>query len=177
MIRKLRTKFVCITMSFVTVMLLVIFAMVIFFMGMSLEMRSAQGMQDFFPGGPGDFRPEERWSPYFVAQIAPDGTVVVSSRGWLGEADQEWMEEVVREAMTREAPQGVFLEEGIRYRRTGYPGGQLILFADITQELQTMRQLVLSCGLIGCGSFLIFLQSVFTKRFPISITREAALPF
>ena len=174
MIRKLRTKFVCITMSFVTVMLLVIFAMVIFFMGLSLEMRSVQGMQDFFPGGPGDFRPEERWSPYFVAQVDGSGNVAVSSRGWLEESDQAWMEDVIRRAMGREEPQGVFLEEGVRYRRTGYPGGQLILFADISQELQTMRQLILSCGLIGCGSFLVFLLiSIWLARWAVGPVEQA----
>ena len=39
MLKKLRVKFVCIMMTFVTIMLCVIFGLVIFFTGQGLEMQ------------------------------------------------------------------------------------------------------------------------------------------
>ena len=160
MLKKLRLKFVCITMTFVTIMLVVIFGLVIFFMGAGLEMQSTQMMQTiaddpFYLGTPSRNNDEVRL-PYFIVQVGRRGEVLATS-GYSDLTEESSILDIVQAALDSEEQAGVLREYGLRYSKNNRPSGNMIVFADISSEQATMGNLVKSCILIGAVSFLVFL--------------------
>lgn len=161
MLKKLRVKFVCIMMSFVTIMLCVIFGLVIFFTGQGLEMQSTQMMESIadnpFNLGMPNSSSEEIRLPFFVVQVGRRGEVLATSGGYYDLTDEETILEIARSALFSEDQTGTLREYGLRYCKKTRPSGQILVFADMSSEQATMGNLVKSCILIGVISFLTFL--------------------
>ena len=160
MIRRLRVKFVCINMVTVTVMLCVILGMVLHFTRQSLEDKSVRLLQTLAaepvqPGLPGRVR--EVQLPYFTVELNWQGDMRVAGAGSYSFLDEGYLAELLSAAMSAGEPIGVLPEYGLRYCRSGPPGGQKFVFVDISSEVSTMQNLLRSCLLIGCAGFLAFL--------------------
>lgn len=161
MLKKLRVKFVCIMMSFVTIMLCVIFGLVIFFTGQGLEMQSTQMMESvadkpFSLEAPDNSAKEIRL-PFFMVQVGRRGEIVAASGGYYDLTDEETILAITRAALDSEDQTGILREYGLRFSKKSRPSGQVIVFADISSERATMGNLVKSCLLISAVSFVIFL--------------------
>ncbi|MBQ8835245.1 MAG: HAMP domain-containing histidine kinase [Oscillospiraceae bacterium] len=177
MLKKLRTKFVCIMMAFVTVMLLVIFGLVIFFMNAGLEAQSHRMMQSIESGitGPGTLqdRPETVSLPYFAIQLNRWGGIIATS-GFLEMKDEETIQNMLQYVLNTEEQTGILEEYAVRFSKITRPTGQILIFADISSQRTIMRNLIYSCLLIGTASFLIFLGlSLLLSRWAIKPVEQA----
>ena len=160
MIKRLRIKFVCINMVIVTAMLYVIFSLVIFFMGMGMDIQSRSMMQSITENS---FRPEWRieerrmaWRPHFVVQISSWGEITATDSGYFEEMDQETLLILTKAALSEEDEYGTLEDYDLRFLKKNNPNGQTIVFVDTSAETATMENLVKTCILISVLSFGIF---------------------
>ena len=165
MIKRLRTKFVIINMTIVTVMLVVISFLILFFMGIGMETQIRQQMQELaetslrpeIPGNiPGDWRQEGRYSG-MVIHVDPQGDLWVDSNGLLEETDEEAVKAYTRQVLAREESYGMLEGENLRFQRRKQPFGETVVLMDVSGEMETLRNLLKTCLLISGISFCMFL--------------------
>ncbi len=116
MIRKLRRKFVAITMALMTVMLCIILALVLYFTQASLEQNCYQRLQnvaaaDFRPGRPG----ESTGPATFTMVVTYRGEVLVSGSSYYDLTDQDYLLEIARAAMDAQKEMGRLSGFELRY--------------------------------------------------------------
>lgn len=161
MIRKLRIKFVIINMSFVTVMLCVIFALIFHFTQANLERESINMMQSIANRPFRVERPNELGSdirlPYFTLQVGLQGELVATGGGYYDLSDSGFLHALVNATSSSPRAFGVLKEYNLRYYRVVTPLDRYLVFADISSERATLENLVKSSILIGGISFLMFL--------------------
>ncbi len=159
MLRRLRIKFVCIMMSVVMLMLAAVFALVLYFTQQDLARDSVRMLQaaanrpfsadrPFAPG-----RPDEVNLPYFVLQFGRHGELLTAGADAVTPDDEQTLQKIVDAALQSPDSVGVLKDEQLRFLRTDTPEGQRILYADISSELATMRNLRRNCVLIGVLGF------------------------
>ena len=161
MLRRLRLRFILINMSIVTVMLCVIFGTVYHFTKVnlqaeSLRMMQAIAQQPFQLGAPGQAVPEVRL-PYFTLQLGERGDLVAAGGGYYDLSDEQFLRELAAVAVQARTGSGVLEEYGLRYYRTVGLREQILVFADISSEVNTLGKLVKTCLAIGAASFFAFL--------------------
>lgn len=159
MIKRLRTKFVCINMAIVTAMLCVIFSLVIHFTSLGMERDSFEMMHTVARSphqsdAPGKYGPGTQL-PHFILQTDPDGKWMISGRGNYDLTDTAMLSELIRLSSTQKS--GILKDYGLRFVRASTPAGQRIVFADISRERSIMNNLLQTCLLIGSLSFVVFL--------------------
>ncbi len=161
MIRKLRIKFVCINMLFALLMLVTILGLVFYFTKTNLEEDSIAMMQDIAaspmkqakPGSEG----EELRLPYFTLELGPDGEIKQVGGGFFDLSDDMVLEDMVEIVQAGGDQVGTLPEYNLRYCETYTPTGHYIVFADMTSEQNTLRNLLKNGILIGLGGFVLFL--------------------
>lgn len=161
MIKKLRFKFVVINMSIVTIMLSVIFALIFYFTRANLEAESISMMQSI-ASRPFDLEMPKNLGkdvrlPYFTIQIGYRGKLVATGGGYYDLSDVEFLNDLIYETVTSPKNLGVIEEYNLRYYRVDTPLNRYLVFADITSERATLKNLMKSSFLIGGISFLMFL--------------------
>lgn len=168
MIKRLRNKFVFINMAIVTVMLVVIFTLVIFFMGMAMELQTQQVLESiseeaFRPGkhNLNRGRRKDNWRPNLVVMVDEQGELIIEDDGFFDEVDTETVRAYTLAAQAEEENSGILLGEKLRFQKKSEPFGEVIVFVDISGELSTMGNLVQTCILISVLSFLAFLAVSF----------------
>ncbi len=178
MLKKLKIKFVAITMAVATLMLCVIFATVYSFTSRSLETESLQMMEaiaaDPFQmdrlGGGG----EQVRLPYFALQIGPFGEVLASGGGYFDLSDEAYLQEVIGAALQAGGSSGVLKDYGLRYCWGGSRLSRCLVFADMSSERATLTNLLQSCAIIGAASLLAFLGlSVLLARWAVRPVEKA----
>lgn len=165
MIKRLRNKFVLINMTIVTVMLAVIVCLIVFFMGVNMEIETRQMMQQLteeamrpepreeFPGG----RRSPLWRPNLLVRIDSRGDYTVINNGLFEQVDRTLVETYVEEVLEREKADGILRAEKLCFQKRNTPFGESILFLDVSAELATMDNLVKTCVFICVVSFFLFL--------------------
>ncbi|MCI9440768.1 MAG: HAMP domain-containing histidine kinase [Ruminococcus sp.] len=161
MIKKLRWKFVMINMMIVTFMLCVILGLVYHFTKENVEANSINMMQNianrpFGMESPGERKDEVRLL-YFTLQIEPGGEIEAAGGGYYDLSDKEFLLELAKKVFDSRREFGIIGEYDLRYYRMVTPKFQRIVFADISNELATLKGLMEICLLIGAVSFLTFL--------------------
>ena len=178
MLRSLRIKFICVNMVIVTAMLAVIFGLVLHFTQQNLEQQSVQMMQTVggapsLPGPPGD-RPNEIHLPHFIISFSPSHEILEVDGSYYDLSDRELLQSLMEQALSTQERTGVIKEYGLRFCRIPTPFGEKLVFADISSELGTMRNLVSSCVLVGILSLLgFFFISLFLSRWAIRPVERA----
>jgi len=157
LLKKLRIRFVCITMTITTVMLCVILGMVIHFTGQAIADQSIQLMRTVGPmhGPPGKDRNELRLSGFFVT-VNREGDLEVGGDYETLVTDSQ-IPELVRLAQAENKQTGILKAYNLRFVKIPAPGGERIVFTDITNERATMKNLVQTCIVIGIVGFFGFL--------------------
>lgn len=161
MIKKLRWKFVMINMMIVTLMLCVILGLVYHFTKENVEANSINMMQNianrpFGMESPGEWKDEVRL-PYFTIQIEPGSEIEAAGGGYYDLSDKEFLRELTKKVLDSRKDLGMMEEYDLRYYHMVTPRFQRIVFADISNELATLKGLMKICFLIGGLSFLTFL--------------------
>lgn len=178
MLKKLRLKFVCITMTIVTVMLCVIFALVLHFTAQNLSQQSLQMLRQVAEeplqmGRPGS-RQDQILLPYFSLHFSPGGDVVISGGEYFDLSDEDFLQEILEQAAESEEDTGVLAEYDLRYYRSTSPFGASIVFADISSERQTLESLLLTCIAIGVTAFAALLvASLLLARWTVKPVEKA----
>lgn len=178
MIRRLKLKFVAVTMSIVTVLLVAIFSLVLVLTRENLEKQSTQMIETvtawrFSHGGN-----QEGTSPMHDPGVEPDVSLNdrkitihlpfilldLDKNGDLEEIvgkhyiiyDKEIMEVVLEETLRSGAKEGHIWEYNLRYQRITDPFGEQVVIVDISSEVATMDHLVRTCNHICILSFFVF---------------------
>lgn len=165
MIKRLRIKFVCINMAIVTAMLYVIFFLILFFMGLGMQIQSRNMMQNVLDNAfHADWQREERqysWRPYIMLQAEPGGRIRILDKGNFPETENGELEEYVQIALEEEESSGMIPESNLRFQKRNAAKGILVVLMDTTVESRTMENLAKTCVFIGGLSFLVFLAISF----------------
>jgi len=139
------------------VMLCVILGMVIHFTGQAIADQSIQLMRTVGPmhGPPGKDRNELRLSGFFVT-VNREGDLEVGGDYETLVTDSQ-IPELVRLAQAENKQTGILKAYNLRFVKIPAPGGERIVFTDITNERATMKNLVQTCIVIGIVGFFGFL--------------------
>lgn len=115
MIRRLKIKFVCITMSIVTVILLCVLAAVLELTRASLQRESLRTMWQIALNPARPQAPDEEFNgmrlPYFVLEVDRDGRVQQAGGGYYDLSDTEFLQNAVEQALLPFEP--VYYEKGL----------------------------------------------------------------
>ena len=172
MIRKLRTKFVCVIMGIVMLMLATILGVVIRFTGQNMEMQSINMMRAIatapFQQGNLGKPPEEVRLPFFTVQIGSRGELLGVSGGYFDLTDREYIQNIVNAALASEEKTEELEEYQLRFLKEKTPMGYTIVFSDTTTESATLKNLYSVCGLIFFVAMGVFLGiSIFLSNWVI----------
>lgn len=139
MIRKLRVKLVAIIMAFVTVILVCVMAAVLGLTRATLEHQSIDMMRHIalnpiqVPASGEEF--DGVRLPYFVLSVGEDGTIEPAGGGHYVLSDTEFLQQAAEEAVD---------------------SGSTIVFADTSNETQTLTGLFRTCLLLCSAAFIAF---------------------
>lgn len=161
MTKKLKYKFVMITMSIVTIMLCIIMSMIYFFTKMNLENNSINMMQNiashpFLLHLPNEMQDNIRL-PYFTLQLNIQGDLIATGGGYYDLSDENFLKDLINATFSSSDHLGIIAEYNLRFYRTNTSVSQILVFADISNELAILSNLIRNCILIGMVCFLIFL--------------------
>jgi signal transduction histidine kinase len=161
MLKRLRIRFVCITMVIVTGMLGVIFGLVLHFTQRDLEQQSVTMMRAISEAPNGFGRPDEELMeirlPFFTLELEEDGNVTTLGGSDYDLSDEAFLQEIMRDALSSAKQTGIIAPYHLRFLRVGAPDTQQVLFVDASYERGTMERLVRNCAVIGVVSILVFL--------------------
>ena len=178
MLKKLRLRFVCINLVIAGVMLCIILGLVLHFTADSLANESIRMMQSAASGPPEPLRPEALPEnvrlPYFILQLNLRGQLTVIGGDGMDLSDQGYLRELAAAALETGTQTGVLNDYGLRYYRGGAPDRQCLVFADMSSEQATMRNLTESCLVIGLAALAgFFVISLFLARWAIRPVEQA----
>ncbi len=161
MTKKLRRQFIMITMSIVTIMLCIIMLLIYFFTKMNLENNSVNMMQNiasqpFLPHLPNE-RQDDIRLPYFTLQLNNRGDLIATGGGYYDLSDESFLKDLIDSTLSSSDRIGIIEKYNLRFYRANTAGSQTLVFADISNELTTLNNLIRNCILIGLACFFIFL--------------------
>ncbi len=164
MLKKLRLKFVLITMGIVTAMLVVIFAAVYHFTRLNLEASSLTMMQaiaadpfrEMTPGGNPEEGPMQNL-PYILLRVGPDGGINASGGGYYDLSDNEFLEKLILGADKTTSRTGELPEFRLRFLKQNVQAIRIYVFSDTTAEQETLRNLRVTFIASGAAALLVFL--------------------
>lgn len=161
MIKKLRTKFILITMSIVAVMLCVIFGLIYYFTKSSLETTNISMMRNL-ARNPSRIRmlngsSEEIRLPFFTLELSPNGVLTAAGNGFYDLSDEAFLMDLFNQTLKDPEHIGIIKEYNLRFCKDFSPTAQTIVYSDISSELATLNSLVRTCIFIGFISFWAFL--------------------
>lgn len=161
MTKKLRCKFIWITMSIATIMLFIIMFLIYFFTKMNLEDSSIHMLQNiamnpYLQRIPDELSDDVRL-PYFTLQISRTGELIATGGGYYDLSDEVFLKNLIDASFSSSSPTGIIEEFNLRYYRLYTPTGQILVYADTSSEQATLNNLLRNCIFISIACFSIFL--------------------
>ena len=162
MLRKLRIRFVGLSLAIFAVMLAAIFSLVYYFTGQNLESRSIAYME-FVQSSRVKLTDKmelgsENRIPCFTVETSSRGEMRIYGVSYYDLSDMELVGELMTCALNNSADRGVIKEYNLRYLRRDTPTGWQIVFSDISAEREMLsgllRELILIWAL-GLGLFFV----------------------
>ena len=183
MLKKLRLKFVLITTGIATAMLMVIFVTVYHFTRLNLETASVSMMQaiaadpfrEMTPGGSPQGGPMQNL-PYIALRITPDGDVAATGGGFYDLSDEAFLKRLVNSADATSSRTGLLPELKLRFLKHNVQAIRIYVFADISAEQETLRNLRMTFIAIGIIGLLVFFGlSFLLARWAVKPVEQAFL--
>lgn len=180
MIRRLRAKLVAIIMAFVAVILACVMAAVLGLTRVTLERESLDMMRHIALDPVQAPAPGEKFDgvrlPYFVLSVDEDGTIEPVSGGYYDLSDTEFLQQAAQEAVASGQQSGVLAQSHLRFLRLDHESGSTIVFADTSNETQTLVGLFRTCLLLcGIAFAAFFLVSILLARWAVRPVEKAWL--
>ncbi|MBR5338754.1 MAG: HAMP domain-containing histidine kinase [Lachnospiraceae bacterium] len=181
MLKKLRLKFVLITMGIVTAMLVVIFVTVYHFTRLNLETSSISMMQaiasDPFrenpPGGGGENGPMQNL-PYIALRISPDGAISASGGSFYDLTDEAFLKRLLETADRTPSRTGLLPDLKLRFLKHNAQAFRIYVFADTSAEQETLKNLRVTFLVIGTLGLLVFFGiSILLARWAVKPVEKA----
>ena len=178
MIRKLRVKLVAIIMAFVTVILACVMAAVLGLTRATLEHESLDMMRHIALNPIQVPAPGEEFDgvrlPYFVLSVGEDGTIEPAGGGYYDLSDTEFLQQAAEEAVDSGRQSGVLTDSHLRFLRLDTDSGSTIVFADTSNETQTLTGLFRTCLLLCSAAFIaFFILSILLARWAVRPVEKA----
>ena len=172
MIRRLRAKLVAIIMAFVTVILVCVMTAVLGLTRATLERESLDMMRHIALDPIQAPAPGEEFDgvrlPYFVLSVAEDGTIEPAGGGYYDLSDTKFLQQAAEEAVDSDAQSGMLADSHLRFLRLETDSGNFIVFADTSNETQTLTGLLRTCLLLcGAAFAAFFLVSILLARWAV----------
>ena len=167
MIKKLRKKFIVINMTLVSIVLVCVFLVICYFTYQQLYLQSTNSMQRFLsqnqnssPFKPeiGAVHPQQQpvsATPVFSVLLDASGEITSSYTDNVTVSD-EVLTEAAQKAFSSGKSEGILLDLNLHYLRQDTPEGVKIAFADISNEISSMKSLIFSLLLVGVGGLAAF---------------------
>ena len=148
MLRKLRLKFVALSMSLVTIVLAAVFAAAIFSARDNLRHISREVLWRAMNAPPGQsgasIGGKEAALPYFTVNIFWSGTANITGGTYDELENTELLEEILNACLEQSQTEGQLPEYGLRYLRRDNSLYIRIAFVDMSMEVETLRKIVRS---------------------------------
>ena len=178
MIRKLRVKLVAIIMAFVTVILVCVMAAVLGLTRTTLERESLDMMRHIALDPVRTPAPGEDFDgirlPYFVLTVNEDGTIEPMSGGYYDLSDTDFLQQAAQEVVDSGKQSGVLAGSRLRFLRLTTDDGNTIIFADTSNEIQTLAGLLRTCLLLcGAAFAAFFILSILLARWAVRPVEKA----
>lgn len=160
MLKKLRSKFIWITICIVTAMLLVIFTLVYQLTARNLNEQADGMLRNLAQSATKPatiYEKQEVGLPYILIQISPRGEVIASGVTGYDVTDQSFLAELIRSVYSQDTTQGDISQYSLRYYRIYDRGTEYIAMVDISSQQQTLRSLIYTSIGIGIACILAFL--------------------
>jgi signal transduction histidine kinase len=158
LIKKLRVRFICVTMLIVTVVIVVALGILTEYMQKSL-VKDQYAMLHRIAEDPGmKVRPSITTSknfhlPCFILEYTTDGRLDARGDSSFDLTNEAEPKELYELGCGAEETEGVLEDRGLRYVRMETPRGRKLVFGDMSAERATMRYLIRESILIGLGVF------------------------
>ena len=176
MLRKLKVRFVLITMSLISLVLLIIFTGIYFFMAQSERNSTLNEMRQLAKAEQFSFRheppmfldPSLKPKPNiahlkedsFLVKLSSTNEVVQIIPPFESEDQLTQIPTFVKLAENMEKNEGIIVVNGtqVRFLKEITQTGKVIVFCDRTEEINTLNRLLIICLLFGFLSFIILLM-------------------
>lgn len=178
MIRKLHIKLIAIIMAFVTMILICVMMAVLGLTRATLERESLDMMRHIALDPARTPAPGEDFDgvrlPYFVLTVNEDGTIEPMSGGYYDLSDTDFLQQAAQEVLDSGKQSGVLAGSRLRFLRLTTDDGGTIVFADTSNETQTLTGLFRTCLLL-CGAAFVafFILSILLARWAVHPVEKA----
>ena len=178
MIRKLHIKLVAIIMAVVTMILICVMMAVLGLTRATLERESLDMMRHIAIDPARTPAPGEDFDgvrlPYFVLTVNEDGTIEPMSGGYYDLSDTDFLQQAAQEVLDSGKQSGVLAGSRLRFLRLTTDDGGTIVFADTSNETQTLTGLFRTCLLL-CGAAFVafFILSILLARWAVHPVEKA----
>lgn len=160
MIRRLRTKFIIITMALMAALLFAILSIVCYSTWWEMDQKSTAALQvSAFEPWDSDGMPPEAADPNFPCFVlCIDGRQHFHTAGhrYYNLSDEEELRQIFREAQAQDEPTGYLWDRGLKYTRVELWSVEEYVFTDISFHVETMRILYVNCSLVFLAAMVIF---------------------
>ena len=165
-------------MTFVSIILVCVMAAVLGLTRATLERESLDMMRHVALDPIQAPTPGEKFDgvrlPYFVLSIGEDGTIEPVSGGYYDLSDTEFLQQAADEAVGSGAQNGVLTDVHLRFLRLETDSGSYIVFADTSNETQTLTGLFRTCLLLcGAAFAAFFVLSILLARWAVRPVEKA----
>lgn len=160
MLKKLRLKFVLVTISIVLVMLSVIFGLVYHFTAENLEDRADSVLETLCQWAQKAGNPHERQNvglPYILMQVSSRGDIFASGMIRYDLSDETLLQELAARVLHNDQTEGCLKDYDLRYRTDWAFGVRVIAFVDISSQEHTLEDLITTSLIIALCSIAAFL--------------------
>lgn len=160
MLKKLKWKFVIVTMGIVLAMLGVIFGLICHFTKTDLENQSYSDLQQVvnMARQPGGLREpvQNVQHPYFVVYITPYGELFTIGATNYDMTDMDFIHSLIEKVAEENKSAGVLDQEELMYHYEESRSGAMIVFVDIAGSNDALQTLINNCLIVGAVSILVF---------------------
>lgn len=169
MIQRLRRKFIIINMSFVAFILIIVFTAICFSTYQKLQRESIEAMRRMiertvndkeppkFEIGTRNLQKPHPMTPIFCVKLKKADNSIDYIKRENVTVSNETAETAVRYALLyEEKKEGIIPQLDIRFLKQEFPDGIKIAFADLSEERDSMKSLIIMSLFIGFGAMIIF---------------------
>ena len=177
MLKRLRRKFILITMVLILVILSVIFCLVYSFTKADMDRQNSAIMQRLSQSVtrpvPLEQLPQDIRTPWFAMRVSGG---IITSVGYTGYDlnDEAFLNEILEAVLKKNDTQGMLGKYDLMYRRIGDRQSMVIILLDVSGQQASLQALVESCIWIGAASLAVFwLLSFFLARWAVKPVDKA----
>ena len=177
MLKKLRNKFIWITMCIVTALLVMIFTLQYQMTVMNLDQRAdgfLRALSNSAEKPSGIFEEQDVGLPYILIQVSPRGEILASGVTSYNLNDKEFVYDLIRQVFSYGDQWGELKDLNLRFYRNSSKTGECVAMVDVSSHSNTLENLFytsLGIGLACLAGF--FVISILLARWAMKPVEKA----